>query len=281
MTWQRGKTGGIGSGKIWKQSALDGSSHAAAKAKYLHSRREKWRAEARHGRQGQWTRKVRCQEGHRQPVWEGSSFQSRAASRALAELGGLAAFCFQEHRLRKLERKCVLQRGEAVKKWAQSSLSKVKSCPCVLAEGKESLQRREGEEGAVRGWGRSGVSEDPERKRVSWAWRAGGLLRCQERQRRLRAVPVGWGGCPRAASAYPACSLPSSPAATPSSLPNHASPPDCGGLVVVQRPDRDHRQEDTFRLYSALVRNRREGRKKEGRWPSKCWSGKGNSGSLW
>lgn len=51
MTWQRGKTGGIGSGKILKQSALDGSSHAAAKAKCLHSRREKWRAEARHGRQ--------------------------------------------------------------------------------------------------------------------------------------------------------------------------------------------------------------------------------------
>lgn len=86
----------------------------------------------------------------------GSLSGKAAASRAEQRAGpwqswGLAAFCFQEHRLRKLERKCVLQRGEAVKKWAQSSLSKVKSCPCVLAEGKESLQRREGEEGAVRG----------------------------------------------------------------------------------------------------------------------------------
>ena len=88
MTWQRGETGGIGSGKMWKRPALDGSSHAAAKAKCLYSRREKWRAEARHGRQtGVGKRKVGCQEGHRWPVWEGSSFCSRAVSRAPAELG--------------------------------------------------------------------------------------------------------------------------------------------------------------------------------------------------
>lgn len=54
-----GGTGGIGSGKIWKQPALDGSSHAAAKAKCLHSRRDKRRAEASHGRQtGVGKRKV-------------------------------------------------------------------------------------------------------------------------------------------------------------------------------------------------------------------------------
>ena len=33
-----GETGGIGSGKMWKRPALDGSSHAAAKAKCLYSR---------------------------------------------------------------------------------------------------------------------------------------------------------------------------------------------------------------------------------------------------
>ena len=148
MTWQRGKTGGIGSGKIWKRSALDGSSHAAAKAKYLHSRKEKWRQDMGDRVSGQGRSDARKGIGS----LSGKAAASRAEQRAGPwQSWGLAAFCFQEHRLGKLGRKCVLQRGEAVKKWAQSSLSKVKSCPCVLAEGKESLQRREGEEGAVRG----------------------------------------------------------------------------------------------------------------------------------
>lgn len=108
-------------------------------------------------RQGRWTRKG-----------TGSLSGKAAASRAEQRAGpwqswGLAAFCFQEHRLGRLGRKCVLQRGEAVEKWAQSSLSKVKSRPRVLAEGEESLQRGEGEEGAVslraqrgRGWAERG-----------------------------------------------------------------------------------------------------------------------------
>lgn len=36
---------------------------------------------------------------------------------------------------RKLGRKCVLQRGKAVEKWAQSSLSKVKSCTRLAGRG--------------------------------------------------------------------------------------------------------------------------------------------------
>lgn len=71
---------------------------------------------------------------------------------------------------------------------------------------------------------------------------------------KAQSCACGMRGCPRAASASPACSLPSSPPATPLCLPDQPSQYRLWVAGGGPEADSDQRQEGTFRLYSALER---------------------------